>query len=399
MQGVVRAFPYPYRAMLAICSDLDETPDRHVYLETMRYLNTTQTTSMGQGVGLEVGNSIYFDMPPDQFAYWNTDDTGREMVRNLIKSGHIDCFHSFGDLATTRRHAEIALEEMNRHDCRMQVWIDHGTAPTNLGSDIMQGHGDEPGSSVFHADLTCQHGVEYVWRGRVTSVIGQDVRRRLGGVWNRHHPLASASTLAREFAKGMLAHAPDGKYRMHASNRLLREVRLRSGHVVQEFLRSNPHWGGVSSHETADGLADVLSEQMLSRLVEREGVCVLYTHLGKIRRRHEPFGPDTREALARLARHSRQGSILVTTTRRALGYCKMRRDVDVTLLRDGDSWKVSVTTRASAGDLDGLTVLVPDPPRTRMEVNGCAVTPVAHTLSGGSGCVSLPWRRLEFPEL
>ena len=56
----------------------------------------------GPGVGLEVGNSIYFDMPPGQFAYWNTDDAGRAMVRALIRSGHIDCLHSFGDLATTR---------------------------------------------------------------------------------------------------------------------------------------------------------------------------------------------------------------------------------------------------------------------------------------------------------
>ncbi|MCU0917487.1 MAG: hypothetical protein MUC88_23415, partial [Planctomycetes bacterium] len=81
----LRPFPYPYRAMLAICSDLDETPDRHVYWEIMRFLNTTQTTPMGPGVGLEVGNSIYFDMPPDQFAYWNTDDAGRHMVRALIQ--------------------------------------------------------------------------------------------------------------------------------------------------------------------------------------------------------------------------------------------------------------------------------------------------------------------------
>ena len=98
----LRRFPYPYRAMLAICSDLDETPDRHVYWETMKFLNTTEETTMGSGVGLEVGNSIYFDMPPDQFAYWNTDDAGREMVRSLIQSGHIDCLHSYGDLATTR---------------------------------------------------------------------------------------------------------------------------------------------------------------------------------------------------------------------------------------------------------------------------------------------------------
>jgi hypothetical protein len=77
----LRPFPYPYRAMLAICSDLDETPDRHAYWEIMRFLNTTEETTMGPGVGLEVGNSIYFDMPPEQFAYWNTDDAGREMIR------------------------------------------------------------------------------------------------------------------------------------------------------------------------------------------------------------------------------------------------------------------------------------------------------------------------------
>src|SRR5882724_8721210 len=124
--------PYPYRALLAISSDLDETPHRSVYRESMRFLNTTESTSMGQGVGLEVGNSIYFDMPPDQFAYWNTDDSGRTMVRALIRSGHIDTLHSFGNLATTRDHARRALEELARHSCQLQVWIDHAVAPTNF---------------------------------------------------------------------------------------------------------------------------------------------------------------------------------------------------------------------------------------------------------------------------
>ena len=59
----VRRFPYPYEAALAICSDLDETPNRDIYYETAKFLNTTQMTSMGRGVGLEVGNTIYFDMP------------------------------------------------------------------------------------------------------------------------------------------------------------------------------------------------------------------------------------------------------------------------------------------------------------------------------------------------
>ena len=34
----LRRFPHPYRAMLALCSDLDETPDAAVYREQMRFL-------------------------------------------------------------------------------------------------------------------------------------------------------------------------------------------------------------------------------------------------------------------------------------------------------------------------------------------------------------------------
>ena len=62
-----RRFPYPYRALLAICSDLDETTDGTAYHELMRFLNTAGESALGPGAGLEVGNSIFFDMPPGQF--------------------------------------------------------------------------------------------------------------------------------------------------------------------------------------------------------------------------------------------------------------------------------------------------------------------------------------------
>ncbi len=159
----VLRLPHPYRAMLAICSDLDETPDRRTYWEIARFLNTTDDTRMGPGAGLEVGNSIYFDMPPDQFAYWNTDDAGRDMVRTLIRSGHIDCLHSYGDLATTRAHAGRALDELAGHDCRLPVWVDHSKAVTNFGADIMLGQGDLPASPAYHADLTLAHGVSHTY--------------------------------------------------------------------------------------------------------------------------------------------------------------------------------------------------------------------------------------------
>ena len=394
----MRRIPYPYRAMLAICSDLDETPDRHVYVETTRYLNTHRMTSMGPGVGLEVGNTIYFDMPPDQFAYWNTDDAGRAMIQALIRSGHIDCFHSFGDLARTRGHAGRALDELARHDCRLEVWIDHAVAPTNFGADIMRGTGDLPGAAAYHADLTCGFGVRYVWRGRVTSVIGQDIARRLAGICRRKHQVSSARTLGKEVAKGVLARLGSAKYVMHGANQVLRKTRLRDGRPVDEFLRSNPHWEAVDKGDTADGLADVLSAPVLHRLMDREGCMVLYTHLGKIRGRQEPLPPRTREALGRLAALYREGRILVTTTRRLLDHCLGVREVAFRALPREGGLTLDVTVPLEGA---ALSFYVAEPERTGMRVNGREVAALRcngpdHT---GRRSVSIPWAPLEFPEL
>ena len=406
----LRPFPYPYRAMLAICSDLDETPDRQVYWEIMRYLNTTRSTSIGPGLGLEVGNTIYFDMPTDQFSYWNTDDAGRQMVHALIHSGHVDCLHSYGDNATTRSHAQRALDDLQKHDCQLDVWIDHAVAPSNLGADIMRGEGDVPGSDAYHADLTVDFGVRYVWRGRVTSVIGQDTKRRLGGIFRAAHPLRSTVTLGKEWAKGTPIWTDGTKYAMHRPNRVLRPARLRDGRPVYEFLRCNPYWGGVENAATADGLAEVMTRRALRRLVERGGVCVFYTHLGKIRQHDRPFSPATRQALSRLAKLHHAGRLLVTTTRRLLGFCRATRDVSVRVSKGSRGCWIDLSHNHEGPDaigtleprdLQGLTFYVRDPRSTHLRVDGqeleqVVLNPADHT---GRMSVSIPWRPLEFPQL
>lgn len=403
MRPALRASPYPYRAILAICSDLDETPSRQVYEDTARFLNTDESVGfMGEGVGLEVGNSMYFDMPPDQFSYWNTDEDGREMVRRLIRSGHIDCFHSYGDLATTRAHAGRALDDLSRHGCAMAVWIDHAVAPTNFGADIMRGSGDVPGHPAYHADLTCQAGVRYVWRGRVTSVIGQDVPRSLGGLLNRAHPVASVRTVAKEWIKGALGRVGNEKYAIHPRNEVLRSVTLRDGRPVLEFLRANPNWESVTTGETATGFAGVVHRGMLDRLVERGGVQILYTHLGKVRRVEEPLEAPTRTALRLIAEYSRAEKILVTTTRRALELRRVARGARVSaVLEDG---KTIIDVQRPPGstsgfeDVDGLTVYCEARDVSHLRVDGQARPFAAnqpdHT---GQASVSIPWRRLRFP--
>ena len=402
VEVALRPWPYPYEAAVAICSDLDETPTAVDYFDRMRLLNTKESTPLGAGFGLEVGNSIYFDMPPSQFSYWNADERAQSSVRALIQSGHIDCLHSFGDLATTRSHAGRALDELARYGCEIKVWVDHAIAPSNFGADIMQGSGDVEGSAAFHADLTCAYGIEYVWCGRVTSVIGQDVPRRLGGIAQWQHPAASSITAAKEAAKGWLGRAGSVKYDSHSANDVLWRSTLRSGQAVYEFLRANPSWAGISVYETADGFGEVVTDDFLRHLASRRAACVLYTHLGKTRQPGRALSSSTRLALARLAEQFSSGKVLVTTTRRLLDFCRARREVSGTAKADGSHLRIDVTTKSLAVDMNalaGLTFSVARPSRASLTLNGGPEVPlrVNPMDADGATSVSLPWPRLSFP--
>jgi hypothetical protein len=408
----IRRAPWPYAAMLAVCSDLDETPDARVYLEIARFLNTKQPTSMGEGVGLEVGNTIYFDMPPGQFSYWGTDDQGRDMARALMRSGHIDGIHSWGDLATERRHAERNLAELGRHGCRLEVWIDHSKAPSNFGADIMKGKGDLPGAAVYHADLTLAHGVRYVWRGRTTGVTGQDAPLRVGSftpLLRRDRALVSVRSAIKEIAKVLLGRLGSSRWGMYGANRSCRPCRLRDGQPAWEFLRSNPSWGGPGESATAAGLAEVLTTRMLDRLVACGGTTILYTHLGKVQDRARPFGPDTVRALRALARLRDEKRVLVTTTQRLLRYVTMRdvlryrvaaRSAMAVVTLDSIDDPVTGPRAPTAGDLDGLTLGVAGVDGVELCLgDGTRLPGESIRGSDGTTWVSLPWPPLRFPHI
>ncbi len=405
----VRHLPYPYEAALAICSDLDLTPDKQAYLAVARYLNTTASTAMGPGVGLEVGNSLYFDMPPDQFAYWTTDDAGREMFRTLIHSGHIDCLHSYGDLARTRADVQRNLDELQRHDCKLSVWVDHSKAPTNFGPDIMQGSGDVVGSAAYHADLTLAYGIRYVWRGRTTGVNGQNApinAKALGHMLDARHPIASTRTMAKEAVKISLGRSGHPRWEMYAANDVCRPSKLRDGRPIWEFLRSNPFWNGSGKGDTADGIGDVLTRRMLDGLVRRRGICVLYTHLGKVRDRQCPPPESARNAFRRLAEYQERGSVFVTMTQRLLQFMTVRdalqfraeRDGDVTVISIGDVNDAVFGTRPPTDDeLGGMSFIVPGRGAVRIQrESGEAIASTPH-VGDDSTTASIPWRRLTFP--
>ncbi|HOB74522.1 MAG TPA: hypothetical protein PKG54_08345 [Phycisphaerae bacterium] len=406
----LRRWTYPYAAALAICSDLDETPDRHVYLRIARFLNTTVTGEMGPGVGLEVGNSIYFDMPPDQFAYWTTDDAGRAMIHALIRSGHIDVLHSYGDYCGHRDQVARHLDELRRHELHLEVWVDHSKAPTNFGPDIMCGRGDVPSAPMYHADLTLNYGIRYVWRGRTTVVTGQDAPASpaaLANIWTWRHPLVSAQTAAKEAVKVHLGKCGHPRWEMYADNRTYRQSTLRDGQGIWEFLRSSPFWGGSGRGDTADGIPGVLTEKMLRTLIRRQGACILYTHLGKVSDPGRPFGPEAQAAFRRLARFHHDGRILIRTTQRLLKYLVIREHLCFAAACDRGIMRVTIEVVAdpvfgtwipSAGDLQGLTFEMPRCEGVQVYSPRGEAVAVEVMHEGQLTRATIPWRPLEFPE-
>ncbi len=406
-QVCLRPKPYPYRSILTICSDLDATPDKHLYMKIMRFLNTDDETAMGRGVGLEIGNSIHFRAKENRFSYESTDDAGRAMVRSLIESGHIDCLHSFGERVYSRADVERAIDELNKHSCFLKVWVDHGGAVTNFGPDIMGGHGDKIGHAAYHADLTIDYGIQYVNRGRATSIVGQDCAARLGGLFTLDHPIASGRTWLKEVAKRKLARVGSQKYSLHGSNDVLRPVTLRDGSKVYDFMRCNPHWAGVGAYADGQHIGDVLTPDIFTRLVEREGSCIIYTHLGRVIDPAIPFDQKAVHAFRGLAEAQQRGEILVTTTYRMLTYCRAMREASFESRESNGVTHIDVETQAQANwlgtlkrcDLSGLTFYVPDVRRTQVSIDGDVVQNLQLNPPDDTGrpSVSLPWSRLEFP--
>jgi hypothetical protein len=397
--------------MMAICSDLDETPDRRVYWEIARFLNTTEQTWMGPGVGLEVGNSVFFWMPSNQFSYWGTDDAGREMVRSLISSRHIDCLHSYGDNACRREHAERVIAELERYGCKLKVWVDHSISPSNFGPDIMCGQGDVPTSTAYHADITTAYGIRYVWRGRTTGILGQNAPVNasvLAAMFEPRHPYASTRTLCKETAKVVLGHFSRPRWQMHAANDVCRPSRLRDGRPIWEFMRADPFWGGQSHADNADGISHVLTRKMLDLLVRRRAVWVLYTHLGKVTDPQEPFGQAARDGLRLLKAYHDSGAVLVTTTHRLLRYLTVRDCLRYRVERTGARWVVTFETiddpvegprPPMLDELQGLTLETPRSDVLEVRLGtGESVRCTSATL-GDTTCWTVPWKPLVFPDL
>jgi hypothetical protein len=399
----LRKFPYPYRAAVAISSDIDNTGTLEEFIEINRFINTGEMTCMGTGIGLNIGNSFFFYEPrAGTIGYFSRDPQISETIRRYLKAGFIDILHSYGEKDDfTREDAVRALTELKKADCRLDVWIDHAKSKSNLGDDVTYGPGDHPGSKEYHADLTLAYGIKFAWLGRVTMITGQSVPvtpDAFFDLFDAEHPIPSLVNMGKEFAKNVLGVLGNRKYALHRENELVKITGLDDGQKIYEFMRFDNCWKGVGAGADARGLARAISARVLARLKQRQGYMIVYTHLGKNADSPAFIPPETQKALRNLAAECKSGNIYVTTTSRLLNYYIHQRYLDWT--SNSENGETVIRIRAvkdplqgsfvpTVEDLQGITFYVPDKARARILLSGKALENIRRNFPDDTGRPSI----------
>lgn len=314
---VLRKFPYPYKAMLAISSDADhETLGK--FNQIHRYLNTTSPTPMGPGLGLDISDSFFvFNGSNTRGAidYNGTPISGElsyfhgtsekpyaaSVLGCYIHSGWIDTLHTFGDFSMvnqrqtkfSRQLAKRATEVLKQNEAQLVVWTNHGNQSNvdNFGSYGARAffhyqQGATPSSPYYHTDLLLPYGIRFVWTGQADSLFGRD---------SMVYPL-----------------------------------RLPDGRKVWGFFRytNSPigHRGVTHWLWTVDDLAKQLTYRNLARIQRRHQYAIVATHLCADNTQ-PPLPANAISALKTLAYEYRRGHVLVARTSRLLQYNVTQRSL------------------------------------------------------------------------
>lgn len=362
----LRKFPYPYDAMLAISSDIDNTTVEK--FETYhQFLNTLEQTSHGPGLGLDIGDSAWLYVVNDSLL--NLDQEGHkaeysmayfqgldvnvrkdaEKISHYFKAGWIDSLHSFGDFSRndgsvkfTRDLAVTAWKTMNESGFKPKVWINHGSEsnaqnfgaynPKNL---FKYQAGDDPKSPYYHTDLTLDNGIRYVWNSIGMSQFSYD------------NPLFP--------------------------------IKLRDGRQVWGFQRythdvvNRKYDWTWETHE----LHRQITEQRLKQLVQENKFSIVAQHLGKGSDGF-PFNPIDIQALQLLKAYQDEGKVLVARTSRLLDYARTQKCVRYSNVQiEGKTYininsiedSVLKPTIPTLDEIRGLTFYVEDPDKTLVLLN------------------------------
>ncbi len=413
----LRKFPYPYKAALSIANDIDNTSTFDEFLKIQEFLNTKNETSMGQGVGLEIGNSFFMldSVIRNDFSYFSRTPQDKVVIQKFIEAGYLDCIHSWGEGCQNRNDALRALNELKQHNYRLNVWINHSFARSNFGYWFNTNFGDDLDTKYYHADCTIPYGIKFVWLGSSTNMIGQDTPITLEtftASFDTQFPVKSVRNVIRAFTKhiisiyGILNH----KYALHARNELVREVQLDDGQRVYEFMRYDIHPDGIGKGANSKGVAYNLSKQVLEHLIQTNGYAIYYTHLGKNEEYDQRIAPEAQLAFRNLENLYRAGQIYVTTTYKLLNYYLVFHHLNWSYQVTADKIIIRIHSIddpvfgqyiPTETDLQGLTFYIPSGKKASVFIQNQELTNIFHNPADEykKESVTIPFTSLKYPEI
>jgi hypothetical protein len=406
----LRDFPYPYVAAASITGDLDDLRTREEFVDLVRFWNTPEATRLGPGLDLDLGHSFWFYDATGECGVTVfsglTDEATRHapLLESLIRSGHLDCLHTFGDFSSGGFRRELgvrAIEYLRERGLAVEVWVNHGwwrgSPNTQQVGPLPEQLGDDPGSPAYHTDVSIPYGIRFVDRYEIVHTVGQDAPSTARDRVTQAAEALRYGVWAREW-----------RARSIFANRLAEPWRLGDGRRVYSFKRFIGKERGLAAAGSRE-LARALAPRVLEELRAKRGYMLVYTHPWR-NEGGDLVAPEAVRALRGLAREHHEGRILVTTTRRLLTYNVAVRSLDWEAASNSGAIDVEIRSVDDAvtgprgprpGELDGVTFYTPDPERTRILVSGKPLpklreNPPDHT---GVASVTIPMPRLVLPPL
>ncbi|MCI0493431.1 hypothetical protein L0Z72_00360 [candidate division KSB1 bacterium] len=433
----LRKFPYPYQAAMTICNDIDGTSLSN-FIEIHRFLNTYESTSLGEGLGLPISDSFWmFDNPileNSAFSYFeklgSTPSNAAPLIRDFIKAGILDVMHSYGNFVAisdfSRKMAAHSINELDRYNLKVKVWTNHGGIESiqNIGNrswgkgdlPTHEGNGTAAHLDCYHSDLLIDYGIRFYWDSveSLTSLVGQDSPVNFSEAYWRS-PLYSGFKLkTKSIIKGYISFADLLHFKFtkrhfvpwqpfDAQNQLIQFDQLRDGNILLRFKRY-----GHNKLDWSDDLDFLLNEKVLNHLIKKAGYLVLYIHLGNVKSRQEStcLPVMTINKLRQIAELYHQGRLWVQTVSKLLMYNFIHRSIKWQAKETDSNYQIHLEgfhqavfdLHLSLEDLGGLTFIAPADKEVLIFFNDRAVaTEVVLDKNASRQFIKIPIPEIKWP--
>ncbi|HOK41921.1 MAG TPA: formyltransferase family protein [bacterium] len=411
----LKKYPYLFKAAATITNDIDEENFDN-FIETMKYFNTSLSTQIGNGLNLEIGNTFWFyhnkKSNLQQFTYFDglTSNYSKyqPILLELLKSGHIDCLHTYGDFNNgggfNLKLAEQAVNELLKQNINIKVWIGHGDKDNlqNYETFLEMGKPLEYDHYKYFKDI----GIEFMWYGNssIIDIIGQDRKVKLFEPYLKSTVgKYSKQSFQKKIIKNVISNFQKFTgltlfdYIFNGNNNSIIPFTLHNGIQVYTFRRF-----GSWEDDQPFNLPNIINKYNLDKLVETEGVTFFYNHLGKRRTLEKNiFQTETIKCFELLKTYNLTNKIFITTTSRLLTYLKTRNNLKYkSYWKNGCIYIEILNTNLSKQELEGITFYTPYPFKTFIFYNNQKLilenNSEDHT---GKKSVTVKWNKIVFPNL